>query len=174
MSRIIITDPEYLSTYGQKFLERFDKAMADQPSGNHCALKAMDCLYETLTEVSNSFGWKVCIATNPGLDFDLFDGMTREEWNTLINECEQDLTNLHLTNMETARKTFMELLVLQVLTNVPQDMEAAKKHIKINIASLFNGSNMAHIQFALVYTDYDMLDGSFGESENLGDYLIVK
>lgn len=172
MTKILIKDPGYNQQAAQKFIERLRKAMDNQPSNNHCALAAMNELYEIFTEVSNSFGWKVSVDTVPGLDFDLFDGVTREEWDALIEGCDQDLTNLNTNSIEASRKAFMETLVLQVLTNVPEDIEKAKYHILANIASVFNGMNIPKLSFALTYTDYDMFDGDFGETPNLADFIV--
>ena len=173
MAKILINDSVFIAKAGLNFLNRINRVMNNQPSGNHCALAAVNELYEILTEVSNSHGWKVCVDTVPGLDFDLFDGVTREEWDALIEGCDQDLTNLNTNSIEAARKAFMEILVLQVLTNVPEDIDKAKYHILANIASVFNGMNIPKISFALTYTDYDMFDGDFGETPNLADYLVV-
>lgn len=173
MAKILITDVGYVHQSAQHFIDRLRKAMDNQPSGNHCALAAMNELYEIFTEVSNSFGWKVSVDTVPGLDFDLFDGVSREEWDTLIEGCDQDLTNLNTNSIEAARKAFMETLVLQLLTNVPEGIEKAKYHILANVASVFNGMNIPKISFALTYTDYDMFDGDFGETPNLAEYLVV-
>ena len=173
MAKILVNDPGFNQQAAQKFLERLRKAMTDQPSGNHCALAAMSELYEILTEVSNSYGWCVSVDTVPGLDFDLFDGVTREEWDAMIEACDQDLTSLNTNSIEASRKAFMETLVLQVLTNVPPDVEKAKYHILANIASVFNGMNIPGLRFALTFIDYDMFDGDFAESQNLADLLVV-
>ena len=99
--------------------------------------------------------------------------MEFDKWFLHLYNPTLDFSNISLFTVEDARKWFLETLSVNLLANVPEDKEEAAKHVKRHIYSMFNGSNRNHLKFDLIYMDYNIFEGEYAETTDLGDFLIV-
>ena len=168
-----ITSQESLQEAAKEFLARLEKSMEKGSNSKEGILLAMDELYTMLTEVNTVSGWIVKMDPSVGTTFDIFDGYKKDEWEKNLYNSDWDFTNLKFYNTEEAAISFLAILGYQVLNNVPETKEEAIRHMKLNVASLFNGANRFSVKFDLHYTDYSFFEGEYGETLDIGDQLIV-
>lgn len=174
MTAHIITSQESLQEAAVEFLTRLEKSMEKGSNSKEGILLAMDELYTMLTEVSTNSGWIVKMDPSVGTTFDIFDGYEKADWDKNLYNSDWDFSNFKFYNTEEAAISFLSILGYQVLNNVPETKEEAIRHMKLNVASLFNGANRFSVKFDLhYYTDCSLFDEGYGETLDIGDQLIV-
>ena len=125
------------------FLEFLDKTMSSDNCGpQQLVLDVLDALYDLFTEVDTDCGFKVSNHPLNGNEIDLFHEVTKKYWDSVIFD--EDLrsgNNISFFDIDDSRKSFLIVLGSQVLSNVPENLEEVRKHIKLQVANVFNGKN---------------------------------
>lgn len=169
----IMNESKQLQVYAESFVTALDQAIQQAVSPADMTSKATDALFEMFAEPSIGGGFYVRPHEQTGIQTDIFDGIEKEEWFLHLYNPTLDFSNISLFTVEDARKWFLETLSVNLLANVPEDKEEAVKHVKRHIYSMFNGSNRNHLKFDLIYMDYNIFEGEYAETTDLGDFLIV-
>ena len=169
----IINNSEALQVYASDFTKTLDAHMHGAMSGAEMSSKALDGLFDMFSEITPSGGFMVRPHADIGVQADIFDGIEKETWFLHLYNPTLDFSGISLYTVDEAQKWFLETLSVNLLANIPKDLEEAAKHIKRHIYSMFNGSNRNHLKFDLVYVDYQIFAGEYTESMDLGDFLIV-
>lgn len=155
------------------FLDLLDKAMASDLCGpQQLVLNALDSLYELFVDIETDGGFKVSNNFYNGNEIDLFHEVTKEYWNSVIFD--EDLrsgNNISFFDIEDSRKTFLVVLGSEVLTNVPNDVEEVRKHIKQRVANVFNGNNFFNVKFSLTFIGNNLFTAEAWETLDLADLI---
>lgn len=165
--------PEYRTEGALNLINELKEASNQATAYTEVAPKVLDCLYEKLAEINQDVSFYVRCNSNDGYDKDFLDGMSKEDWDEKVWNGNRDFTNMHSITYNAAQELFCELLGNQVLSNIPHDLEQAKRHVLINVFSVFNGANFLHRRFELIYINYDLFGGRHVETEDLTDMLIL-
>lgn len=161
--------------HADNFLRLLDQAMAsDFLSPATLVLNAMDALYEILTTTETNTGYAVQNHPSNGDQIDIMHGVTKEFWDaTLYDDELRTQNNISFWDLETSRMTFLITLGSQVLINLPQTREEVRLHVKREVANVFNHRNYYQAQFVLIFIDYNLIDGEYAQTNELGQMLIV-
>ena len=169
-------DPLQLQIFGQNFIAELKKAMQNRTPAQTVASAALEKLYNMLCEIEPNNGFVVRHLESQGPYVDIFDDTEMDNlqtWMDTIYGFNGDRSNWSFFSLKDTQKYFLELLGFQVLTNIPKDEEQAIRHVCVMVASLFNGANPEGVRFELHFVDYSIVDGEWGESTDISDYLIV-
>lgn len=157
------------------FFSKIDKIIEnDLKSPPQMALDVIDALHEMFTTQESSNGFAVKNTWDNGDDADILKDVTKEYWDAVIyDDMLRSGNNISFFDLENSRKSFMIILGACILTNIPEDLIAARLHIKRQIAATFNGMNFYNKGFRLTYIDYNFIDGESSETDDISGYLIV-
>ena len=168
-----ITDPDLLRGYAMKLGQAIDQAVDSNEPNTTPTTRVMKMLHHLFCDITPEGGFTVKCFENFGPHVDILADTSLEDWMLIASSYDGDRSNWSLFSPEDAKVFFIELLTSQVTTNVPKDIEEARRHFKMMTYSLFNSANPEAVKFDLVYTDYSFIEDHWGETDDLGDFLLV-
>lgn len=171
-----VADQKTNELRAKEFFDEIDKVM-NRPFQHINALvfHTLDRIYNLVSNDEVSVGYCVYNAPENGLaETDLFLQCSLEDYRAAVDDATNFTgSDISFFNIEASRKTFLSLLAQQVTTNIPTTLPEAIRHVKMQVASLFNGFNFYQVRFELVYIDTSLFDEDYFSTSDLGDLLVV-
>lgn len=155
------------------FLRFLDENMSSDIRGpQQIVLDVLDALHTLFVEIKGDSGFKVSNNPYNGNEVDLFHEVTKNYWDAILFD--EDLrsgNNISFFDIDDSRKTFLVVLGTQLLTNVPDDVEEVRKHVKQQVANVFNGKNFFNVKFTLTFIAEMLMSGETWETVDLADLI---